>query len=187
MKITPVDHVPDLFTVEDVLPESLLLSIGQQDLWQYPWEQQRMQLDWKRRKLIVNDGDLLQQVDQHYNHAIDQIAAAAHVVFEHQQCWSSFWLDYEGFDCSIHEDGAEREYNPLMAMQVYLTQAAADLGTVFNHDAQGQQVRYAFPYKINTGYLMLNHAGQYHGMLNKIPANHLRLSSYTYFGKFNHK
>ena len=186
MKITPVDNVPDLFKIEHILPASLIAAINTQDLWQYPWEQQRMQLDWKRRKLITDDS-VLAEVDWHYNQALDVIADAAHVEFEHQHCWSSIWLDYTGFDCSIHEDGAEREYNPLMAMQIYLTQGEYDLGTVFYHDQQGQQVRYAFPYKINTGYLMLNHAGQWHGMPNTVPADYLRLSSYTYFGKFNHK
>lgn len=186
MKITPVDNVPDLFKIEHILPASLIAAINTQDLWQYPWEQQRMQLDWKRRKLIT-DNSVLAEVDWHYNQALDVIADAAHVEFEHQHCWSSIWLDYTGFDCSIHEDGAEREYNPLMAMQIYLTQGEHDLGTVFYHDAQGQQLRYAFPYQANTGYLMLNHAGQWHGMPNAVPADHLRLSSYTYFGKFNHK
>jgi hypothetical protein len=187
MRITAVDQVPDLFLVQDLLPNSLLYDIKQLDLWSCSWEEQPMQLDWKRRKLIADNQNLLIEVDQHYNNALDQIANATNVVFDHKLCWSSFWLDYEGFDCSIHEDGAERNYHPLMAMQFYLTESQDKLGTVFYHDAAGQHVRYAFPYKSNTGYLMLNHPGQYHGMLHKVPPGHLRLSSYTYFGKFCHK
>jgi hypothetical protein len=187
MRITAVDQVHDLFLVQDLLPNSLLHDIGQVDLWNCLWEEQPMQLDWKRRKLIADNQNLLIEVDQHYNNALDQIAETANVEFLNKICWSSFWLDYEGFDCSVHEDGAERDYYPLMAMQIYLTESDDKLGTVFYHDALGKQLRYSFPYKANTGYLMLNHSGQYHGMLNKIPPGYLRLSSYTYFGQFSHK
>ena len=187
MIITPIDKNNDLFVIENILPRDLLLKINTENLWEIPWEDQRMQKGWKRRRLLPDDASPLSEVDFFYNQLLDQIAAATGVIFEHQHCWSSFWLDYEGFDCSIHEDGAERNYNPLMAMQIYLTESNSKLGTVFYHDNRGDQVRYAFPYKINTGYLMLNRAGQWHGMPTKIPAGELRLSSYTYFGKFIHK
>jgi hypothetical protein len=187
MRITQVDSARDLFIVEDLLPNSLLHDIKQLDLWACPWEEQSMQSDWNRRKLITDNQLLFAEVDQHYNKALDQIAEATGVEFEHKHCWSSFWLDYEDYVCNIHEDGAERGYTPLMAMQVYLTESPDPLGTVWYHDADGKHIRYTCPYKQNTGYLMLNCAGQWHGMPNKVPANHLRLSSYTYFGKFYHK
>jgi hypothetical protein len=74
-----------------------------------------------------------------------------------------------------------------MAMQIYLTESVDDLGTTWYNDPAGYSVRYKCPYKINTGYLMLNHSGQWHGMTNKVPPGHVRLSSYTYFGNFGHK
>jgi hypothetical protein len=187
MIITPVDSQLDLFIIDDVLPSSLLHDITQLDLWSCSWEEQPMQSGWNRRKLVTDNQLLFIEVDQHYNNALDTIAQATGIVFEHKHCWSSFWLDYENYVCNIHEDGAERGYTPLMAMQVYLTESQDNLGTVWYHDAEGKHIRYACPYKQNTGYLMLNHAGQYHGMLNKVPSGHLRLSSYTYFGQFNHK
>jgi hypothetical protein len=187
MIITPVDSQLDLFIVEDVLPADLLTQINNEDLWSYPWEKQNMQAAWDRRLLQPESESPLGRVDNYYNQLLDQIADAVNIEFEHKSCWSSFWLDYENYSCSIHEDGAERGYTPLLAMQVYLTESADNLGTVWYLDAEGKHIRHAFPYKQNTGYLMLNHAGQWHGMLNKVPANHLRLSSYTYFGKFYHK
>jgi hypothetical protein len=187
MIITPVDSQLDLFIVENVLPLDLLEQINQEDLWSCPWEKQDMQLEWDRRLLLPTADSPISQIDTYYNQLLDQIADTVGVEFIHKSCWSSFWLDYENYICNIHEDGAERGYTPLMAMQVYLTESPDNLGTVWYHDAEGKHIRYAFPYKQNTGYLMLNHAGQYHGMLNKVPSGHLRLSSYTYFGQFNHK
>jgi len=187
MKITQIDSQPDLFFMEDLLPRSLLNKIANEDLWEYDWEDQRMQVGWQRRRLLPSRESPLVEVDNYYNNILDTIESIVNVKFEHKHCWSSFWMDYEGFTCGVHEDGAEREYTPLMAMQIYLTESDLDLGTVFYHDGAGQSVRYAFPYRCNTGYLMINHPGQWHGMLTKIPAYHIRLSSYTYFGKFNHK
>jgi len=187
MKITQIDNNPDLFLVENILPSTLLNKIVDEDLWEYDWEDQHMQLGWCRRRLLPSAESPLSKVDNYYNNILDNIEKITNIKFAHKHCWSSFWMDYEGFMCSIHEDGAERDYNPLLAMQIYLTEADLDLGTVFYHDNIGANRRYSFPYKANTGYLMLNHPGQWHGMLNKIPANHVRLSSYTYFGKFNHK
>jgi hypothetical protein len=187
MKITPIDNVPDLFLIEDILPTSLIEEISLEKLWKYNWEEQQMQTGWNRRKLLPNDQSPLSHIDNYYNQALDNIEKHVAITFEHKACWSSFWMDYEGFNCAVHEDGAERNYNPLMAMQIYLLDGDTELGTVFYHDSQGQHVRYAFAYKPNTGYLMLNHPGQWHGMTKTLPANKLRLSSYTYFGKFNHK
>jgi len=188
MIIEPVDNIPDLFRVENVLPDELIERINQLPWLDHPWEEQDMQADWKRRKLLPYVGSPLSEVDTYFNSRfLTYVESVTKVVFEYKKAWSSFWLDYEGFSCSIHEDGAEREYNPLMAMQIYLTDSDYELGTVFYNDAQGTKIRYAFPYKRNTGYLMLNHPGHWHGMLNEVPAGHLRLSSYTYFGKFSHK
>ena len=187
MKITPIDNQFNLFFVEDILPLQLLDEIKKEDLWQYSWEDQRMQSGWKRRKLLPEPGSPLSTIDNYYNNILTNIEEIANITFEHKHCWSSFWMDYEGFTCSIHEDGAERQYNPLMAMQIYLLDSNVDLGTVFYLDKEGKQVRYTFPYIRNTGYLMLNRPGQWHGMTRIVPTNHVRLSSYTYFGKFNHK
>lgn len=186
MIIKPVDDKLDLFLIEDILPLELLNRIRTEDFWGYDWEKQEMQSRWNRRRLLPDSSSPLGEVDVHYNHVLDQLEEVVGIKFTHKTCWSSFWLDYDGFNCTIHEDGAERNYNPLMAMQIYLSESIDQLGTVWYHGPMGK-VRYAFPYKINTGYLMLNHSGQWHGMLNNVPPGHLRLSSYTYFGQFEYK
>ena len=187
MIITAVDSKRDLFYVENVIPDHILDLIKDYDLLQCPWETQDMQASWSRRKLLPPADSPLSQVDTFYNQLLDKIADTVGIAFEHKTCWSSFWLDYENYTCGIHEDGAERGYTPLMAMQIYLTESESNLGTVWYNDAEGKTVRFAFPYKKNSGYLMLNHQGQWHGMLTKVPVGELRLSSYTYFGEFKHK
>ncbi len=187
MIITQVDHIPDLYKIENILPEQLIEKINAENFWAYEWEEQEMQSGWKRRKLALGESSPLAEVDVYLNEALTQIENAVNIVFEHKFCWSSFWFDYEGFTCSIHEDGEERNYTPHIAMQIYLLKSHENLGTVFYNSRNANDVRYVFPYKINTGYLMLNRPGQWHGMTNTVPADCPRLSSYTYFGNFNHK
>lgn len=187
MKITQVDSIPDLFLIEDILPSEILDRISKESFLDYQWETQELQQAWKRRKLIPHKNSPLAEIDDYYSKSLDQIAAAANIEFIEKFCTSSFWLDYDDFDVSIHLDGEDRNFEPLMAMQIYLTDGDYQLGTIFYHDQMGKSVRFKFPYKINTGYLMLNNKNQWHGMLNKVPPEHLRLSSYTYFSRFNHK
>lgn len=185
MIIVPVDNRLNLFRVENVLSEKTIEKIQQENFANYPYELQEGQLDWNRKKLLSND--LFKQIDVEFNNKLDKIELATNVSFITKHCYSSFWLDYSGFLCPVHEDGAERGYTPAMAMQLYLSESPDKLGTTWYYDANGKQIRYEFPYKINTGYLMFNGPGQWHGMINAIPAGHNRISSYTYFGEFIHK
>lgn len=188
MKITAVDSKNDLFTVENIIPEVLIDDIDKLPLLDLPWETQAMQENWPRRKLLSDQIPELCKFDSFLQtDFLDSVEAALNIEFINKTAFSSFWLDLQGFDCAVHEDGAERGYTPYMAMQLYLTECSDSLGTVFYHDSKGKEVRYAFPYKRNTGYIMLNHPGQWHGMLVKVPVDHLRLSSYTYFGQFENK
>jgi hypothetical protein len=124
MIIVPVDDKKDLFKVEDVLSMELIEEIKMEDFWEYSWEQQDMQQTWKRRKLKNNK--LLNKIDEEFNALLGIIEDSINVKFNQKHCYSSFWLDYHGFTCGIHEDGAERGYTPYMAMQLYLTEADID-------------------------------------------------------------
>jgi len=63
-------------------------------------------------------------------------------------------------------------------MQIFLSDAPEQLGTVFyNKD----EVRKAFNFTKNSGYIMFNNSEQLHGMENKVSANVQRLTSYSYF------
>lgn len=187
MNITAIDSVPDLFFVENVVDLDLIKDINKEDLWSYPWEIQAQQNGWKRRKLLIPESSPLNEVNNLIMKTVSLIETTANIVLEHHRTHTIFWLDYEGFCVDIHEDGDDRGYTPTLALQTYLTESSDNLGTTFYHDKFGKSVRFEVPYKINSGYLLLNHPGQWHGMPNSVPKGHLRLSAYTYFSDFNHK
>lgn len=183
MKITAIDESNDLFFVEDIFPNELIEKILQQDYMTYSWEIQEGQESWHRRKLKINNTSPLAKIDPYLNAVRNSIADTIGVVWNEYDCWSSFWLDMPRFTTDIHLDG----YLP-SAMQIYLGKNIKSIGTTFYKDyAVPLQIRHQFDYEINTGYLMLNNSKQWHGMLNPVPDNSLRLSCYTYFGTFSHK
>jgi len=181
MIITPVDDKNNLYLIEDVFPDDLLNKINQEDFMSYEWQFQEGQFDWPRRQLIVKPWNILVEVDNHLNKFRQYIADSLNVHFPEYDCWSAFWLDLPTFTCPTHLDG-----DLPIAMQVYLLEkAGSEHGTVFyNSD---DSIRYTFPYKVNTGYIMLNGPGQFHGVPTTLNDGELRMSSYTYFGSYEHK
>jgi hypothetical protein len=174
-----------LFFVSNILPDNIINQLNNEKFWDYQWELQDEQHTWKRRKLLPHDTSPLSFIDDIYLSSLPTIEESLNIKFTMQHCNSSFWLDYADFTCDIHLDGFGQR--PEIAMQVYLTESEHDIGTVFYHDEHGKNVRYAFPYKINTGYIMLNNDKQWHGMITSVPDGILRLSSYTYFSSFEDK
>ena len=181
MTITPVDKQYNLFLIEDIYPQDLLDQVAQEDFMSYDWELQEGQLDWFRRKLLPGQDSILFELNEFVNTIRFDIADILNVEFPKYNCWSSFWLDYSPYTCKMHTDG-----DLPIAMQIYLLDSAGqEHGTEFyNSD---KTLRYVFPYKVNTGYLMINGPDQYHGVPTVLPEGQLRLSSYTYFGPFTHK
>lgn len=183
MKIIAIDEKKDLFCVENIIPSNLIEQIANLDVTSYNWELQQGQENWKRRKLIPPNHSPLHLIDKHLNEIRPYIADSIGVTFNEYDCWSSFWYDTEGFTTNIHLDGALPN-----AMQIYLTNCDENLGTVFYYDTSVPwKVRYKFPYKANTGYLMLNNSNQWHAVPTVLKSGQARLSSYTYFGSYNHK
>lgn len=181
MKISPVDKQHNLFLVEDVYSADIINKIQDEDFWSYEWELQEGQLDWPRRKLIKKPGSIISQLDPYLNTKHELISEALKVKFVYEEVDSGIWLDYSPYTCAVHLDG-----DLPIAMQIYLLDdAGPEHGTVFYHANKTE--RYTFPYKVNTGYIMLNGPDQYHGVPTTLEPGKLRLSSYTYFGPFEHK
>ena len=181
MIVTSVDKQYNLFLVENIYPQDLLDQVNQENFLDYKWELQEGQLDWPRRKLLPDDNSVLLQLDKHLNNVRYDIADALNGHFPEYDCWSSFWLDYSPYNCKMHLDG-----DLPIAMQIFLLDnAGPEHGTVFYNPDKTE--RYTFPYKVNTGYIMLNGPDQYHAVPTTLQPGELRLSSYTYFGPFEHK
>lgn len=183
MKITPVDNQNNLYLVQDILPKEILQEIEHENLEDYEWEKQEGQEVWKRKKLTPRNTSPLCKIDTFLNSIRLQIADILGVKFVEYDCWSSFWYDQPGFTTEIHLDGALP-----IAMQLYLLPGNPEHGTVFYHNNQVPwKVRYKFPYIPNSGYIMLNGPNQWHAVPAVVKNGEKRLSSYTYFGKYNHK
>lgn len=183
MNITAVDDKKDLFLVENILPADIIHEIQQQDFSVYPWELQQGQENWRRRKLLPPADSCLHKIDPYLNSVRLEIADILNVAFTRTFCWSSFWYDSVGFTTDMHLDGSLP-----IAMQLYLKSGPENLGTVFYHsNAVPWKIRYKFPYRANTGYIMLNNPDQWHAVPSVLGPGQERLSSYTYFGNYNHK
>ena len=170
MIITPVDHHKNLFYVEQVYPKHLLDKMTAEYALSATWRREDMQSGWLRRRL--NDSPLIAEFDQHIKSCAAQIDQATG--FAILSCDTGFWLDEPGFTVDQHLDNDAVS----ASMQIYIWDDAALPGTAFYVE---DQIRREFKYVQNTGYLMINGPGQYHGMTATVPDGHNRLCSYTWF------
>ena len=179
MQITPVDQDHNLFAVTDVFPQTLVDQIISTDWLALSWQRQEGQELWSRRRI---DNAALA-----WGHEWDQIC---------QQLWpvlgqaigykmanyqgTAWWVDEPGFTCAMHTDGEMPG-----AMQMTWI-GDVNLGTAFYHYKRPDALRHQFKVLPNTGYVMINRPSdgyrklQWHAMLNPVPADQFRLSSYSW-------
>ena len=172
MNIEPVDTRSDLFRVSQPLPDELLVELAKLPLETVPFTKQEWQEDWNRRLLVPTQGSVLESIAEYYDSKRTDIGK--YIGLDITKIDTRFWLDYEGFDCQRHLDNDGVDY----VMQIFLSDAPSDLGTVFYDN---DQVRKAFDFTKNTGYIMFNNKDQTHGMEQKVPKDVQRLTSYSYF------
>jgi len=172
LNIEPVDTRSDLFRVSQPLPDELLVELAKLPLETVPFTKQEWQEDWNRRLLVPTQGSVLESIAEYYDSKRTDIGK--YIGLDITKIDTRFWLDYEGFDCQRHLDNDGVDY----VMQIFLSDAPSDLGTVFYDN---DQVRKAFDFTKNTGYIMFNNKDQTHGMEQKVPKDVQRLTSYSYF------
>jgi hypothetical protein len=142
-------------------------------------------VDWQehmpRRRLQFDHEDILFQLTTETMANREKISKE--IGIEIKEANASVWLDHSQFSMGIHEDNSAVD----IAMQVYLLPNDVSIGTKFYYPLIGDQstrypgsMRYDFPYVVNTGYIMINAPGQFHGATKSAPAGTLRCSSYTY-------
>lgn len=178
MQITAVNDRRDLFQVTDILSNELLDLLSKEILESIPFTEQEWQEDWKRRRLTPMPGSTLESIDKYINLQKDTIGKG--VGLNITQIDTRFWLDLPGFDCPVHLDNEGVDY----VMQLFLSDAPYNLGTVFYDN---KNVRKAFEFKLNTGYIMFNNNKQLHGMTNVVSKSVQRFTSYSYFQTRNLK
>ena len=181
INITPVDKQCNLFFVENVYSEDLVAEIQALDLMSYPYKKVLLQDHISRRNLQFIEGDVLSRLNHETEDNLLRISQSIGISVGNSG--THVWLDHDQFSMHIHEDNSDVD----VVMQVYLLPNDIDLGTKFYHgmiDKRGNRyagnLRYDFPYVVNTGYIMINASGQFHGIPRTLPTGTVRCSSYTY-------
>lgn len=181
MKITPVDQEPNLYFVEDAVPQSLVNVILSTPWLDLPWKPQEGQEQWHRRKIDDSALPWALQWDLACHVIWGQIASAVGYNLA-DYMGTAWWLDEPGFECPLHTDGEMPG-----AMQLCWIGARIDLGTTFYWYKDQASKRYQFPMTPNSGYVMINRPNQdgsrnllWHGMLTPVPRNTFRLTSYSW-------
>lgn len=181
MKIQPIDEYCDLFFVEEFFPTYLVEKILATDWQNLSWTREKYQEDWNRKKIVDTD---LPWKQEWINYFVSQIGTIENCIGKKLLGYqgTSWWLDEPTFICPIHTDGELPG-----AMQINWIGSSIDLGTSFFHYKNSKYLRYKFPFRPNTGYLMINSANknsyrhlQWHGMLHPVPNNTFRLTSYSW-------
>lgn len=175
MIMSQIDDKPNLFSVKDVYSDELIRAIQQVDFMNYQYLRVDLQEFYPRRNIQYSNSDILAQLNKEIVKNLEQISNAIDIPL--QDSGTKIWIDNEGFNMNVHVDNTVVD----IALQTYLLPAQINLGTKFYHDAEGQNLRYDFPYIVNTGYIMINSPDQWHGIPNTVPAEAFRCSSYTYF------
>lgn len=177
MQITAVDKENNLFRVNRVFSDLLVDKILATDWGSLPWQRQEGQEAWKRKRI---DHNFITWIDQWHNEMQQQwssIEAAIGVAIQ-PYGGTAFWIDEPGFECPIHTDGE-------MPGSLHLTWFGS--GTSFYWYKDTTSLRYQVPSQPNSGYIMINRSDStgyrpllWHGMLDTVPENSLRITSYTW-------
>lgn len=177
MQITAVDSDNNLFRVEQVFSSDLVDKILATEWSQLPWQRQEGQENWKRRRITNSAIPWIKQWDQEMNQqwpCIEEVLGTKILPY----CGTAFWIDEPGFKCDMHTDGE-------LSGSMHLTWAGP--GTSFYWYNSVESLRYQVPSQPNSGYIMINQSDAtgyrpllWHAMLDTVPANSLRLTSYTW-------
>jgi hypothetical protein len=182
MKVTAVDQDQDLFVLDEVVDPILVRRLQQLDLRlisgvgnlpQEGWP--RLNLDWKKQPL-------LRELDAQLRWARYELESLLSLRFSY--CYTDYWLDHSGLTVPVHTDSIIAS-----SLQLYWM-GPAESGTTFLNSKDPNDVRYQIKFQPNSGYLMLNlprdgmQPLQWHCMFAKVPADTLRLSSYTRLGAY---
>lgn len=175
MQITPVDSENNLFRVENIFTPDLVQQVLATDWLSIPWQRQQGQENWARRRLENLALPWANEWDQQLSHAWNDIATAVGIKLQ-PYYGTGFWLDEDGFTCSMHTDGE-------LPGSLHMTWIGP--GTAFYWHKDPSTLRYQVASSPNSGYIMINRADDtgyrkllWHAMLT--PVENFRITSYTW-------
>jgi hypothetical protein len=177
MQITAVDNELNLFCVTHAVPDHLVKKILDTDWPNLPWDRQPGQESWPRRRIRNQSLPWIQEWDNYFHNIWPTIQKTLGVKL-HSYCGTAFWLDEPGFVCYMHTDGE---------MPGSLQLVWQGSGTTFYWHNNTTTLRYQVPSEPNNGYVMLNTSDSqgcqpliWHAMLDPVPTNSFRVTSYTW-------
>ena len=178
MQITAVDADNNLFCVKQAMPDHLVQKVLSTPWLDLPWQRQEGQALWSRRRIVDDALPWLDEWNQECLTAWSNIQNITGTKMTY--CGTAFWIDEPGFTCSMHTDGE-------MPGSMQLSWIGnSNLGTSFYWYKDPATLRYQTPFEANTGYIMINSADStgyrplmWHAMLNPVPQNSFRLTSYS--------
>lgn len=184
MKIESIGTSGRLFTVADLLSEQDSELLQTLDWASLPWIRQSGQESWSRR--LITD-EAAAPYAELINNAIPKISE--NIRAELKAPYTRFWIDEPGFTVSIHTDGHLKA-----SVQMFWLMPTDQHGTKFFNSKIPTDYLWDSVAKPNTGYVMLNKLNDdgsqplhWHGMLNPVPPNCLRVTSYTVFSDYEIK
>lgn len=187
MKIAPLDSTNRLFVVEDLLPSALVEHLSTICWLDLPCSKQPGQESWSRRLITADNNAVLGTINLYVQNLLVQLSEQTGVTFT--GCSTSWWVDEPGFTVPLHTDGELPS-----SMQMFWVAPGTEFGTTFYNYKNTNDIKHQFEFKPNTGYIMLNMPNldgsqplQWHGMLNPVPNNTVRVTSYTTFGRYENK
>lgn len=189
MNITPINNSTRLFQLTNIFPNFLSDSVLGLDWPNMQWARGEQQEKWNRRHIQPDQYPILQQVSEYIWQHLDVIEQACNVTFIGRYPSTVWWYDEPGFDVNLHTDG----HLPA-TMQIFWIAPGKQFATQFYNSKNTNDSNTNLEFIPNTGYLMLNMLNadgsqplQWHGMLNKVPADTFRVCSYTTFGAYENK
>lgn len=184
MKITAVDE--RMYHIVEILPDELLTELTSLNWNNISWTKQPMQENYPRR-LLDSANSTLVKVSTYFETVTTVVMQELGIKLTYPN--TSWWLDDPGFTIDIHTDG----HLP-SSMQLFWVMPTIEHGTIFYNYKKGDDIRFSPKSIPNTGYIMLNKLNsdgsqplQWHGMMNSVPIDTIRVCSYTIFGDYEYK
>lgn len=180
MRIEPVDSENNLFRAQDIVSAELAEQICQTDWLNMPWFSSPDQTNLPFRRKIINQHiPWIEQWNAELSHLWPKLEQLLDIKMLSVP-ETSWWLDEPGFDCPLHTDGEL----PITMQLMWI--GNKDLGTAFYWYKNFDSLRFRVEFKPNTGYIMRNLPDSsgyrkllWHAMMEPIPENSFRLTSYT--------
>lgn len=180
MEINAIDQYNNLFSLKNIINQNLIDNLVKEDFFSYDFETFENHETRPRRLLKITKENILNKISLDLFIKLPKISKILNVDFKTIK--TVYWLDLPGYKLGPHLDDDRVHY----AMQLYLW--GDPIGTTFfkvdkpsrnlKFRTKDLEIRKAFDFVPNTGYLMKQNDYQVHAVVDTIMKP--RLSCYSW-------